>query len=72
MKLKSVENQIAHGVHEREVIIQNGFGNLMKWMPIMSRHGVKVELQIFQIARCYVRHTIEQKEINNIISFNRH
>ena len=25
-----------------------------------------------QIARCYVRHTIEQKEINNIISFNRH
>ena len=33
-------------------------------MPTMYQHGAKVAQQILVTVKCYVRHTIEQKEID--------
>ena len=38
-------------------------------MPTMLPHGVGAEQQISQIAKCCVKHIIEQREIDSYIPF---
>src|SRR3990167_2727017 len=45
------------------------FGVLLKWMPIMYRHGVKVVKHQSRTVRCYARHTTGQREICDRIAF---
>ena len=43
----------------------NGYGNSLKWMPIMLRHGQKAAQPTSQTVRCYAKPTTERKVIDN-------
>ena len=64
-KERKRKNRIVHFVPQDTTQTSKEFGLLVIWMPIMQLRGVKVEKLIYKTVRCYARHTIVRKEIDN-------
>ena len=64
LRLKLRRNQIVRFAPLGMMPTRIKFGVLAKWKPITYRPGVRMVKAILRIAKCYVKPTIEQKEID--------